>query len=503
MNHHFIADSTRMSKFATQMLPVLGAFLAILQIFTIAAGQDVDVRIRITADSPHNAEITYRSKRQLSRRYGRNLSFLNEYAGIRDLGNRFSHVDAFAPDARPVNLKQLNRAEYVSDAEFSLLHYNADLTPASDPVAAAHLSWSRGDTVLIILDDLLPQPTDHIAANVTFDLPAGWNVFGPTATSTANQFYLPIAEKAVFLIGPGMRQKQGSAAGAHFRITTTGDWRFTDEDTADMAAEIFSTYAKAFGSAPVKEFQIAIVKFPVPVPIANWEADTRGNSITIASSDMPFRSQSLQRLHEQLRHEIFHLWIPEGVNLSGHYDWFYEGFAIYQSLKLGVETNRIGFNDFLNTLSQAYNLDNSVSRHASLIDASHSRWTGSGSEVYARGMLVAFLSDLALLQASKGKTSSADLVREVYHKYHLAVERQDGNADVLAIIRSHAELRDIATHYISGGMAIDWRNDLAAAGIEAISDNGRTTLKVVSKPNGRQKDLLNKLGYNNWRKLSH
>ena len=42
--------------------------------------------------------------------------------------------------------------------------------------------------------------------------------------------------------------------------------------------------------------------------------------------------------------------IPNDVNLSGNYDWFYEGFALYQSLKLAVGLNRIRFEDFLDTL---------------------------------------------------------------------------------------------------------------------------------------------------------
>ena len=35
-----------------------------------------------------------------------------------------------------------------------------------------------------------------------------------------------------------------------------------------------------------------------------------------------------------------------------------------------------------------------------------------------------------------------------------------------------------------------------------IEENASVTLRVTSKSSGRQKDLLDKLGYNNWRKLS-
>src|SRR5207245_2243287 len=118
----------------------------------------------------------------------------------------------------------------------------------------------------------------------------------------------------------------------------------------------------------------AILKFPRTSGPGSWEADTRGSSVTIISSDTPFKSQSLQQLHEQLRHEIFHLWIPNGVNLSGNYDWFYEGFALYQALKSGITMNRIRFEDFLDTISRAYNIDNAAEHKLSLVEASRNRW---------------------------------------------------------------------------------------------------------------------------------
>ena len=164
--------------------------------------------------------------------------------------------------------------------------------------------------------------------------------------------------------------------------------------------------------------------------------------------------------------------------------------------------NRIRFEDFLDTLSRAYTIDDFQSQRVSLIEASKNRWNGSNTQVYARGMLVAFLCDLALLENSKGKSSTDDLVRELYQKYHSAPVRQDGNTAVLELFRGRAELRPIADRYIAGAEKIDWRAALAAAGIAAVTENAVTTLKVTAKPSGRQKDLLNKLGYNNWRKLT-
>ncbi len=217
---------------------------------------------------------------------------------------------------------------------------------------------------------------------------------------------------------------------------------------------------------------------------------------------MPFKNQSVQRLHEQLRHEIFHLWLPNGVNLTGKYDWFYEGFALYQSLKFGVASNNLRFDDFLASLAQAYRIDSIQLDRGSLIAASERRWSGANTTVYARGMLVAFLCDLAMLERSKGKRSVSDLIREVYQRGAAAKTPLDGNEVVLAAMRNDVELKSIADKYITGSEPIDWRSELLAAGIASDGDGAATRLTVVQKPNGRQKDLLDKLGYNNWRKLS-
>ena len=217
---------------------------------------------------------------------------------------------------------------------------------------------------------------------------------------------------------------------------------------------------------------------------------------------MPFKTLSLQRLHEQLRHELFHLWIPNNLALTGNYDWFYEGFTVYKALKTGVQTNQIRFEDFLDTLSQAYKIDDFQTPSISLIEASKNRWNGANSQVYSRGMLVAFLCDVALLRQSKGKHSIDDIFREIYGKYRIPNELQDGNTAILSVLGNYTELRTIVENYIKGVSKIDWTSDLESIGIEMSKTDFSINLNVKSKLDKRQKDLLNKLGYNNWRKIA-
>nr|MDQ3043103.1 hypothetical protein [Acidobacteriota bacterium] len=220
----------------------------------------------------------------------------------------------------------------------------------------------------------------------------------------------------------------------------------------------------------------------------------------ILSADMPFKTQSAQRLHEQLRHEIFHLWMPNNLALTGNYDWFYEGFTVYQALKTGVSMNRIRFEDYLDTLAQAYNLDNLRNRKISLVEASKNRWSGANDQIYARGMLAAFLCDVALLGQSKGKRSISQVFQEIYRQHRASNAPEDGNAAILKILKNYTELAPIVEKYIAGAEKINWEANLESVGIEAKEENFITKLAVKMKPTGKQKDLLDKLGYNNWRK---
>jgi hypothetical protein len=78
----------------------------------------------------------------------------------------------------------------------------------------------------------------------------------------------------------------------------------------------------------------------------------------------------------------------------------------------------------------------------------------------------------------------------------------DGNAAVISSFLRHKELQPIVDRYIRGSQKIDWNDQLKAAGIVAIERDQVTKLQVTAKQAGRQRDLLDKLGYNNWRKLS-
>lgn len=487
------------------------SLIALLAISSISAiGQDIDATIEINFNAPPIIKVQGRAKNSRGSRNRRNLSFLRAMAGVDNLATRVSNLRLLDSEGKPVAFRKLMDGEYLTDADFDRWEYDIDLTPPKNRNAAAHVSWFAGDIGVLMLADLLPRfdANGQVAsARITFQTPGTLNltmapIYSSETRREENSYDVPDVNDAIFYIGSSWKNGHSTTNPFYGKLLISGSWNFTSADSSNFAKEIYSYYGKLFGTdSPAPPF-IAIAKFPNQVGPGEWQAETRGKNVTIISSDMPFRTQSLQRLHEQLRHELFHLWIPNGVNLTGNYDWFYEGFALYQSLKLAVALNRIRFEDFLDTLSRAHTMDGAQSQRTSLIQASATRFSGSNTQVYARGMLVAFLCDLAMLQQSKGKRSVETLLKELFESHRKPAAPIDGNTAVLALLRSNADLVPVVDTYVTGAEKIEWANDLTAAGIEDSDAGPLTTLRIKEKLNGRQKALLDKLGYNNWRKLT-
>ena len=487
-----------MSKLTTAFVRFSWAILMILQLFYISNAQSIDAEI--TVDSKRQSVVVSgRFLRTASPSAHFNFYFITSPAGQGSTADRISDVRLFDRDGRAIDFKRLAPGEYLASGEFSAWSYRVPLAASK---MNAHSSWITNDYGMIMLDDLLPKTgkgQDH-GARVTLKLPADWQISSLEKRGAGEIYEVADTDKAILYVGSGLRTQSFAKGGVSINITFKGEWLFTDLEAVSMANEIFVEYRKIFGVDPAAAIQIALLRLPKDIAPGTWQAETRGRNITLVSSDTNFRTQSLQRLHEQLRHEIFHLWIPNAVNLTGSYDWFYEGFALYQSLKLAVSVNRIRFDDFLDTLSRAHSIDSRQTRRLSLIEASRNRFRGNDTQIYARGMLVAFLSDISLLERSKGKVSVADLLRKLVSVHGQAEPSADATAAVIGVMNTLGVPSEIVEKYVRGSEPIAWNDALRSVGIEPLNEQKR--LSVISKPNGRQKLLLDKLGYNNWRKLS-
>lgn len=388
---------------------------------------------------------------------------------------------------------RVDRGSYESGKSgIESFEYVMDLRPPG-LASMAHASWIDGERGVLAPADLFPDVGANLPINADFELPAGWKF----AFGIPNKILINDPQREFYFISK--KPRESLVAGGVANVVVDGEFKFTDPDAARMVGEIIGQYRSVFGGMPREKISVIIAKFPEDAREGRFEAETRGSTVLIMSADLPNPSQSAQRIHAQLRHELFHLWVPNALELDGAYDWFYEGFALYQSLRTAVALNRIRFDDFLGTLGRAYDADSKIVTRHSLIDASRDRWSGFNTRVYARGMLVGFLIDVEMLARSKGKRSVSDLLRTIWKEHGFGSKRADGSEAVIAAIEKYPELKPIVSSYIRGSDPIEWRTALAAVGIEAVSDMQGTTLRTTAAPTKSQKDLLDKLGYNNWR----
>lgn len=465
------------------------------------SAEDLEARIKLLAGSPARVSVEGRFLRETAA--FKDWSFLQNYADVANLGERIGNLQFFDEKGNPIEIKKIAPGEYQSDQIPVSWKYEVKIAISDNLTDAAHVSWLAENEGLLMLEDLLPQlnSRNKPTAKITLELPADWKIATSENGVGNNSFSTGEIGKAVFLVGKSWREKTLQVGKTQLNFALTGGWQFSDTEAFEMAASILEEHQRTFNEIPKQKVQILLLPFPQGAADTDrWRAETRGSTVVIISGVVPLKSVAVQRLHEQLRHEIFHFWIPNGVNLSGNYDWFYEGFTIYHALRTGVELNQIRFEDYLNTLGRGYDLADwgaSEGRNVSLLEASQNRWTGANNFIYAKGLVTAFLCDLTLLRESGGKRNLKDVFRRLYQKHRSPNEIEDGNTAILNILNSYPELRPVVQNYIQGKSKIDWQKDLETAGIEF---DGRK-LKIMTNLSGRQKDLLDKLGYNQWRKI--
>ena len=462
----------------------------------LISAQNTTAKISIDSTSPNIVQV----KGVISKQSNLNWFFLKSVANADNLGARISDFQLFDERSRVVVVKKLADGEYLAASEATTFQYRINLEPLPNAAAKAHVSWISGEQGILMLDDLLPQfsaNNQKAAVKISIELPTDWRIISGEKPAGDNIYAVENVSGAVFVVGKNWRETKTT----NLNLAISGEWQFSDAAAAQMADEIYIEYVKLFGEIPHGKPQIILARLPKTAKFGRWEAETRGRTLTIFSAGKPFVSQSIQLLHEQLRHELFHLWIPNNLNLTGNYGWFYEGFTVYQALRTGVQMNQIRFEDFLATLAEAYNLDGFQTNKISLLESSKNRWNGANPQIYARGLIVAFLCEIAVLKTG-GRRSLNDVFQKIHRKHRFPNGAADGSTAILDVLNEDKSLDSIIEQYIEGVGKINWETDLQAIGIETTSENSFIKLRVKTKPNGRQKDLLNKLGYNNWRKSS-
>lgn len=453
--------------------------------------QSHDVKISITSLAPPRAHV------EGTRSAGTKVwSFLNAYAGVMNLGERIEHLKLADTGGRNVDVHQLAPGEFEADVEATRFSYDVRLDPPARPSDAAHISWLTPERGFLMLADLLPLPIND--AKVLLDLPSGWSAVSSDNVSADRRYEITEAEKSVFLVSRNQSSRVTRKSATEYTVVT-GTWAFGDEDVARAVSDILKDYEKVMGGRPRGRATLLLSPFPSAVPAQSWSAETRGGSVVILSGQWPSKTIALSRLDGILSHELLHLWVPNGLSLDGEYGWFYEGFTLYLSMRAGVRRGQLTFQDYINAVGRSYDgyMAAGAAREFSLIETSRRRWNLTPSLVYDKGLLVAFLYDLTLLQQSGGKTSLEDVYRALFRRHGSASTRTEGNRAAIEVLSGVDGMAGLTKRLVESQTVIDLVAETSKFGLRPEPQGGaRTRFVVADGLNKAQSDLLRKLGYN-------
>jgi len=429
-------------------------------------------------------------------------SFRDAYAGVLGLGNRVRGFQLFDAQGKQIAVRRIAPGQFEASEPASNFKYEIELASTARASDAAFISWLNLDRGLLMFGDLLPQSPSERPASVRVRLvmPSGWIAYKPDAGKALTQ--TDIVDPDQIVVGKTIRASTHEILGKPFTMLTDGDWSFADGDAVDVAKNVLQFHSNSLAPLPCANASLVLLPFPQPAAANKWSAQTRGCTVTMVMGKLPSKVGATSQLGLALTHELFHFWVPNGLAATPDYDWFYEGFTMYQAARAAVRLDLLTFEQLLDAIADAYGGSlTSDAQSLSLIEASKQRWTAGASTVYSKAMVVAFLYDLNLRWQTKGKRSLDDVYRNILRQPIVksapaSQSDADGNAMAVAALRSELSEQDFVNRFVVARGSIDLEKELAPFGLHVEKPGVRNHIVVGAQLNGRQRDLLKQLGYN-------
>jgi hypothetical protein len=422
-------------------------------------------------------------------------SFRNAYAGVLGLGDRVEHFDAPDKAREMTPVHRIATGEFRSENKVTAFSYTVRLLPPSRASDMSHVSWLSGESGFLMLADLLPQAekaSPKQGVLLEFELPAGWSIGSSLLPDEKNEYLVMEPVKAVFFVGRSVRKTVKTVDAMEIQLLASGEWTFADADVLKAATIVLKKYFELTGFRLREPSVVMLAPLPAFEGNDQWRAETRGATVMLLLNPRVSRKDWIAQLAVIFTHEIFHLWVPNSLSLEGDYDWFFEGFTLYEALLTALDLKLITFQRFLDTLARVYDSYLSYPDNLSLIEASEQRWNSSVPLVYDKGMLVAFMYDLIVRHESNSKNSLADRYRPLFN---LHAEGANSNELIINLLRTSPATNDFPRAYIESRAGIRLERFLPAFGLE-VDASGQGTHLIVSKPlSEEQHRLLRSIGY--------
>jgi len=455
--------------------------------FTLGRSETLSPLVKISIAEP--SEITIEAEMPQP---GVEWSFPNAYAGAFNLADRIDKFEASGVSEKLLSVRKVTVGEYRSDQAASRFRYK--INAASRGVSeVSHVTWLNSKYGCLMLADLLPTLFDGRELRVELKLPSGWSVQFAGPFDSDGRAMVRSFDDAVFLVGPKLRSISQSANGQTLHLAVVGDWPLSDVAIFESAQKVFAHYVRNV------DYKLSDVPLIIVVPFefnggTSWRAQTRGSTVVLAiDPSASFRNWKGQ-LGVIFTHELLHLWVPNSLSLKGDYDWFFEGFTLYEALLTARRLKLISFREYLDTLARVYDSYLSYPNDMSLIEASERRWTSAFPLVYDKGMLVAFLFDLMLREQSDGRSGLSTIYQQLLH-LPTTTQANDANTAIIMLLDSSLPGKGFSQRYIEGKGELDLTTLLKQYGIVFDASGNKTRVLIDQALTNKQLTVLRSLGY--------
>jgi len=478
----------RLCAFARNYFSTIWAFIIFLCACIPTAQANTPTRVTISIPTPNEIRV----EAELSSPT-RSWSFRNAYAGVLGIAERVEDFHAISAAGQDAQAKKSAAGEFRSELDAIKITYTVKL---SEPRATdvPYVSWLADDRGLLMFADLIPQDIETLS--VEFKLPTGWTLESSLIADATGRYAVSEPQKSVFLAGRSLRKTSNTLDGVVLDVVLSGAWPFKEAEALKVVSTVLQKYLELTGFKLTDKTAIMIAPSPTPIGDGNlgWKAETRGSTVVLLANPKKFDFWR-NRLTIVFSHEMLHLWVPNSLKLEGDYDWFFEGFTMYTAIRTAQELGVIDFKEMLNTLGRVYDVYMSHPDEQSLIAASEARWTNPHSQVFIKGMLVAFLYDLKIRKESGVKLTLADRYRELFSRRVAA--NANGNEAIIAVLDSAPAMSGFAKSYVENSTKLELEQVLPAYGLTLDSSGKKSQLRVSRDLTAEQQQLLRSLGYRN------
>ena len=374
--------------------------------------------------------------------------------------------------------------------------YAFELTVRTSFIDSEH-AYLNGTSIFLYAEGGKQWPVQ-----VTINPPPSWKTISVALEKTgkANTFSAPgydLLADSPFEIGN--HEVIGfTAAGVPHEIAMFGEGNYDKEKLKKDVARIVEECTSIYGTHPCKQYLFIV---------HNLSSGGGGlehmNSTTLQTNRFTYSNESSYAGFLSLvAHEYFHLWNVKRLRPAGlgpfdynneNYTtllWFAEGFTSYYD---DLIARRCGFytvETYLNTLagSLSYVVNTPGNKIQPLEESSYDAWikyyrphenSGNTSvSYYTKGSVIGAMLDFTIREATAGKKSLDDLMKQMYHRYWLDNNGKKGFTDEelrLSVTQLCGKnMDDFFNRYVQGTDSIPYDQYLKSVGLKIKDLNNRS-----------------------------